>query len=218
MNRIVLVLILLFVLATGSAVHSAQPAVPLKVGDTWIYRTTRTAGGVTETGTLTVIYRGKGEYRGSVHHYTDSYSSFTPGAVERDILIWAGRYFRQRATILFENSQQVLEIVFNRPYAFSGVEEEISGATEIYERGYFTGRGLWTIEVLWQGTGKVAVPAGTFTAERWKGRLQIGRVEQDYTVYTVGPIEIRADVDVRRDCEFMHTIRFQLEKGPTYRR
>jgi hypothetical protein len=215
--RIVLSLLLLFVLSGVPSTHGS-PAVPFKAGDTWVYRVTETAGAQPETSTLTVTYRGLVDYRGTAHHYADAYSSSSPEVVERDLLTWTGRYFRQRATILYENSQRVLEIVFDRPYAFSGIQEELSGTTEIYERGQFVGRGLWTIEVVWQGSSKVTVPAGTFTAEKWMGSLRIGRLGQDYTVYTVGALEIRADVDVRRDGELTDRMRLELEKGPVPKR
>lgn len=215
--RTALALLLLFVLSGVPSIHGA-PVMPFKEGDTWVYRVTQTAGAQPGTSTLTVTYRGLTDYRGVASHYTDAYSSSSPGAVERDILTWTGRYFRQGATILYENSQRVLEIVFDRPYAFSGVQEELSGTTEIYERGQFTGRGLWAIEVVWQGSSRVTVPAGTFTAEKWMGSLRIGRLGQDYTVYTVGALEIRADVDVRRDGELTDRMRLELEKGPVPKR
>lgn len=217
MLRILLALLVLLVFSSVPPTQSA-PAVPFSAGDTWVYRVTQTAGAPLGTSTITVSYRGQGDYRGSLYYYADSYSSSSPGVVERDILTWTGRFFRQRATILYENSQQVLEIVFDRPFAFSGIQEELSGITEIFERGQFTGRGLWAIDVDWQGTTKVTVPAGTFTAQKWKGTLKIGRLGKDYTVYTVGALEIRADIDVRRDGELMDRMRLELQKGPVPKR
>lgn len=218
MVRIVLTLVLFLAVSISPAARSAQPAAPYKPGDTWVYHDTRTAGERTETGTLTVVYRGQGQYRAGTYHYEDSYSSFTPGAVERDVLVWTGRYFRVRATVLHENSQAVLEIVFDRPYALSGVHEELAGIAELYERGSYAGKDLWAIDVVWQGTAKVTVPAGSFTAEKWTGLLRIGRLTHAYTVYTVGPQAISAEIDWRRDDEPMHTTRLELLKGPIYRR
>lgn len=217
MIRILLMLLLLLVFSSVPSTQSA-PAVPFRPGDTWIYRVTETAGAGLGTSTITVSYRGQGDYRGAPYYYADSYSSSSPGVVERDILTWTGQFFRQRATILYENSQQVLEIVFDQPFAFSGVHEKLSGTTEIFERGQFTGRGLWAIDVVLQGTSKVTVPAGTFIAQKWKGTLKIGRLGKDYTVYTVGALEIRADIDVRRDGELMDKMRLELETGPIPKR
>lgn len=218
MIRIVLALLLLCVFGSVPSTHGALPSVPFKAGDAWVYRVTHAAGSQQGISRMTVIYRGLREYRGAFHHYSDSYSSSSSGIVERDILSWTGLYFRQRATIMYENSQQVLEIVFDQPYAFSGIPEELSGTAEIYERRQLVGRGLWAIGVVWDGTIKVTVPAGAFAAEKWKGTLRIGRLEKDYTVYTVGPLEIKADIDVRRDGELVDRMHLDLEKGPVPKR
>jgi hypothetical protein len=216
MTRIVLALLVLCALGGGPSIQGAPPVppVPFKAGDTWVYRVTQTAGSRLGTNTLTMRYLGKRDYRGTLYHFSDSHSSSSPGVVERDILTWSGLYFRQRATILYENSQQTLEIVFDRPYAFSGIPEELSGTIEIYERSQYAGKGSWAIEVVWGGTVKVTVPAGTFTAEKWKGTLRIGRLKKDYTVYTVGPLEIKTDIDVLKGGELMDRTRTELVKGP----
>ncbi len=214
MIRIVLALILLVLLLAGPEVHSAQPPVPFTPGDTWVYRNTRTVGTKTQYGSLTVIYRGTGQYRGDMYHYDDSYSSFSSGSVEREIQIWTGRYFRVRATVLYQNGQPVLEMIFDRPYALSGVQEEFAGMTEVYERGLYASKSLWAIDVAWRGTGKVSVPAGTFTAEKWSGILRIGRMTHAYLVYTVGPHAVRAEIDVTRDGEPLYKTLLELQQGP----
>jgi hypothetical protein len=115
--------------ATGSSV-------PFKVGDNWVYRhvVTDASGGNPQSGTLTVVYRGKVAYRGQSYHYLDSSTTLIADLVERDYVVWSGGVFRQAATTILQGAQ-TLEIVFDKTSAFTGRNETVSGFAQIYENG-----------------------------------------------------------------------------------
>lgn len=217
MRVFALVVALLLALGALSVSWGASvPPVPFKAGATWVYRYTQAAKEQTDTGTLTVVYRGVTEYRGGSHHYFESHSSLAPGIVERDYLIWNGRHFRQAATVLHRGSE-VLEIVFDKPYSFAGVTERLDGSTQIFENGTFRAQGSWSIDVTSQGNGKITVPAGRFTVTKWRGTLTIGSLQQSYTVATVGLLEIWAEIDVFVDGTELHKAKLELQQGPVPR-
>lgn len=213
-RRLSAIVALLLVIGTASASWGATPApFPYAPGTTWAYRHTQTAKEQTDVGTFTVAYRGLATYRGASHHYFESFSSLVPGLVERDYFIWTGRYFRQAATAIYKDGN-ILEIIFDKPYALTGAQERLSGTTQIFENGAFKAQGKWSIAVVPLGSGKATVPAGTYAVEVWRGQLAIGALQQRYAVATVGPLEVWAEIDVVVDKTQLHKVKFELQQGP----
>lgn len=214
MQRLLFAVTLSLAIGTLSASWGATPApMPYVPGTTWAYRHTQTAKEQTDAGTFTVVYRGLATYRGASFHHFESYSSLVPGLVERDYAIWTGRYFRQAATAIYKDGN-ILEIIFDKPYAFTGAQERLSGATQVFENGAFKAQGKWSITVVAQGSGKATVPAGSYSVEVWRGALAIGAVQQSYAVATVGPLEVLAEIDVIVNGTQLHRVRFELQQGP----
>lgn len=216
MRSILMALLLAAILAAGAAAGAATPAtpaMPFKSGTVWTYRVIRTepAGGRTvETRTMT--YKGMATYRGKSYHVFETRDSLGKG-LERDMAIWTGSMFRQAATVVMEG-KSTTEIVFDKPYATTGASEALAGRTDVYQNGELTGRGGWSNVVSKGKTAKVTVPAGTFTATRWEGTLILGNLKQVYTMYAVGPVEVRADMEVFNKGVRQASIVIELTKGP----
>ncbi|HXF83498.1 MAG TPA: hypothetical protein VNN19_12180 [bacterium] len=191
-----LVLLVAVLAAAGriTAAPSATPSAPYTSGTVWTYRVLKTdPAGNRALETRTVTYSGVATYRGQPYHVFETRSSLA-GPQGRSMTIWTGTVFRTAVSILTQGGNTV-EIVFDRPYATVGVSEALAGRTEIYRNGEPAGRGGWSNVVSRGKTVKVTVPAGTFTATRYEGALIVGNVKQVYTMYAVGAVEVRADVE-----------------------
>lgn len=211
MRRIVFALTLILAFLTVGLV-SAAPAVPFKSGTTWVFQMNKmTAQGQSTVETLTVVYRGETKYRDRTYHLMETKSSLSR-VVERDYLVWNGKIFRQAAEVTVDG-RNTTETVFSKPYATSGVQEQMASTTLVYENGMEKNRGAYSIAVAPEGSVKITVPAGTFTATRWGGTLIMGKTKRVYTMFAVGPLEIRGDSDVYVDGKFNHRLTVVLQKG-----
>lgn len=216
MRSILMALLLAAILAATAAAGAATPAtpaMPFKSGTVWTYRVLKTesAGGRT-VATRTTTYKGMATYRGQSYHVFETRDSLGKG-VERDMVTWTGTMFRQAATVVMEG-KNTTETVFDKPYATSGASEALSGRTDVYQNGELTGRIGWSNVVSKGKTQKVTVPAGTFTATRWEGALVRGNLKQVYTMYAVGPVEVRTDMEVFDKGVRQASIVIELTKGP----
>jgi hypothetical protein len=211
MRRFMFVLVLMSTLVVAGLAQAA-PVVPFKPGTTWIYRSTKTpAQGRATAETLTVAYKGQTTYRGKTYHEFESRSS-TSRVVERSIQVWAGGHFRQAAMVRVDG-RKTTETVFDKPYPISGATQTAAGSSQIYENGAPLSRGAWSIAVSRDGSGKVTVPAGTFTADKWNGTLVLGDVKHVYVVYGVGPLEVRSDFDIFMKGQFNSRLVRELQQG-----
>lgn len=211
MRRIVFALALILALLTAG-LASAATVVPFKPGTTWVFQMSKmTAQGQPTVENLTVVYRGETKYRDRTYHMMETKSSVSR-LVERDYLVWNGKIFRQAAAVMVDG-RTTTEIVFSKPYATSGVQEQMAASTLVYENGVEKGRGAYSIAVAPEGSVKITVPAGTFTTTRWGGTMIMGNIKRVYTMYAVGPLEIRGDFDVYVDGKFNHRLTIALQKG-----
>lgn len=212
--RYILVAIVLVgtMLAAGLAEAAAPAPVPFKAGSSWTYRVhTKPAQGVAKAEMRTITYRGEMKVRGRAYHAFETRTGMA--TLERDLMIWTGTAFRQAVVVLVDGAKTT-EIVFDKPYATSGVSESLAGRTQIYEEGEPTGRGAWSNSVSRTGEVKLTVPAGAFTATRWEGTLILGHIKQVYTMYTVGLVEVRGDIDIFVRGQYQSTVVHELQKGP----
>jgi hypothetical protein len=210
-----LVLLVVVLAAAGriAAAPSAAPSAPYASGTVWTYRVLKTdPAGNRTVETRTVTYTGVATYRGQPYHVFETRSSLA-GPQGRSLTIWTGAVFRTAAVIRPEGGATV-EIVFDRPYATSGVSEALAGRTEIYRNGEAAGRGGWSNVVSRGKTVQVTVPAGAFTATRYEGALILGNVKQVYTMYAVGPVEVRADVETFERGVRQSSSIAELTRGP----
>lgn len=200
--------------AFAGAAQPASPAMPFKSGTVWTYRLLKTVPGGTRTvETRTMTYTGMATYRGQKYHVFETRDSLGKG-VERDMALWTGSTFRHAASIVMQGGTTV-EIVFDKPYATTGATEALAGRTEIYQNGDLSGRGGWSNVVSRGKAAKISVPAGTFNTTRWEGTLILGNLKQVYTMYAVGPVEVRVDMEVFNKGVRQASIVIELTKGPT---
>ena len=216
MRSILMALVLAATLAAAAFAGAAQPAapaMPFKSGTVWTYRVLKTVpGGSRTVETRTMTYTGMATYRGQKYHVFETRDSLGKG-VERDMAIWTGSTFRHAASIVLEGGKTI-EIVFDKPYATTGASESLAGRTEIYQDGELSGRGGWSNVVSRGQAAKVTVPAGTFSTTRWEGTLVLGNLKQVYTMYAVGPVEVRVDMEVFSKGVRQASIIIELTKGP----
>ncbi|MDQ7844448.1 MAG: hypothetical protein QN141_08605 [Armatimonadota bacterium] len=199
--------------ATGPARAAAPAPVPFKPGTVWTYRVLRaTPQGSRTVTTRTVTYRGPTTFQGKSYHLFETRESLAK-EVERHLTLWTGKYFRV-AVAASSDGRSTTETVFDKPYAQTGVDEALAGRAEIYTNGEVTGRSGWSNVVSRGKTLKVTVPAGTFTATRWDGTLILGNLKQIYTLFAVGTVEVRADVDVFNKGVRQATVVVELQSGP----
>jgi len=214
MGPLLLALVAAVSLAAAGWAEAAAPApVPFKPGTVWTYRVLRsTPQGDRTVTTRTVTYRGPTTFQGKSYHLFETRDSLGKG-MERHLTIWTGAYFRVAVAALVEGGTTT-EIVFDKPYAQTGVDEALAGRTEIYTNGEVTGRGGWSNVVSRGKTLTVTVPAGTFTVTRWDGTLILRNLKQVYTMFAVGPVEVRADIEVFDKGVRQASVVFELQKGP----
>jgi len=207
-------LVLAGTLLAGGWADAAAPApVPFKPGTVWTYRVLRsTVQGDRTVTTRTITYRGLTTFQGKSYHLFETRDSLSK-ATERHLAIWTGSYFRVAAIAVVEGGT-TSEIVFDRPYAQTGADEALAGRTEIYKDGELTGRGGWSNVVSRGRTLKVTVPAGTFTVTRWDGTLVLDNLKQVYTLFAVGMVEVRADIDIFLRGARQASVVIELQKGP----
>jgi len=214
MRSILTALAVAVALPAAGPVHAAAPApVPFKPGTVWTYRLLRsTPQGDRAATTRTVTYRGTATFQGRSYHVFERRESLGKG-VERHLTLWTGQYFRV-AVAAVSDGRSVTETVFDRPFAQVGVDEALAGRAEIYTNGEVTGRAGWSNVVSRGRTLKVTVPAGTFPATRWDGTLIVGNLKQIYTLFAVGPVEVRADIDLFSQGVRQATLVAELQRGP----
>jgi len=212
--RYILVAVVLVgtILAAGLAEAAAPAPVPFKAGSSWTYRVhTKPAQGVAKAEMRTITYRGEMKFRGRAYHAFETRTGMA--TLERDLMIWTGTAFR-RAVVVRMDGAKTMETVYDKPYATSGVAENLAGRTQNFEEGEATGRGAWSNSVSRSTDVKLTTPAGAFTATRWEGTFILGHVKQIYTIYTVGPVEVRADYDIFVKGQYQSTVVHELQKGP----
>lgn len=215
MRSILMALVLAATLAAAAfagAAQPASPAAPYTSGTAWTYRVlTSEPGGSRTVETRTITYTGMATYRGQRYHVFETRGSLGKAA-ERNYTIWTGTTFRNAVSVVTQGAN-TLEIVFDKPYATTGVTESLAGRTEIYQNGEMTGRGGWSNVVSRGQTERVTVPAGTFSTQRWEGALVLGNLKQVYTAYAVGHVEVRIDMEVFDKGVRTASIIIELTKG-----
>lgn len=216
MRSILLALVLAATLAASALAGAATPPAPFSSGATWTYRVLRTEpGGGRVVTTRTLTYKGLATYRGRSYHVVESREALGKG-VSQNLLTWNGSVFRQAALVVTEGATKT-EIVFDKPYATTGVSESLAGRTEIYQNGELAGRGGWSNVVSRGKTQRITVPAGTFTATRWEGALILGNLKTVYTIYAVGHVEVRSDVELFDKGVRTASLIVELTRGPVGR-
>ncbi|MGH2437833.1 MAG: hypothetical protein ACRDFA_12690 [bacterium] len=199
-------------LAAGLAEAAAPAPVPFKPGSSWTYRVhTKPAQGVAKAEMRTITYKGEMKVRGRAYHAFEIRTGMA--TLERELMVWTGTAFR-RAIVMRIDGAKTMETVYDKPYATSGVAENLAGRTQDYVEGEATGRGAWSNSVSRSSDVKVTTPAGAFTTTRWEGTYILGNVKQIYTIYTVGPLQVRADYDIFVKGQYQSTVVHELQKGP----
>ena len=215
----VIVCALLTVLSFASVGEGASGlpsgrAPSFKVGTTWTYRHTVTSpAGESRTGTMKEVYSGEMTYRGRVYHAVDVSTTVNPSLAERIYHEWAGTHFRQVASVTTDTSNNMAEIVFDRPIDL-GIQTNISGTAAIYENGVQRGTAPLTYSASSKGTARVTVPAGTFQATIWDVLLRIGQLETSMSIHAVGIQDVRMESKIFAAGSLASTWSKELVSGP----
>jgi hypothetical protein len=190
--------------ACGSGESFNPPApFPFAVGTTWTYRQTFTTTSGARVETATVVYKGEANFRGAVYHVFESTSTLTPEARETTYFVWTGTVIRNRAAVLSAPSD-VVEVIYDRTWASSGVEESMSGTAAHYRNGMHVGSLPWSSSVTAEGVTTLSTAAGTLATTRWHGTHRLGGGTDTYTAYDarIGRVKTRgtlSEVDSQTD-------------------
>jgi hypothetical protein len=155
---------------------------PFSVGTTWTYRQTFTTGSGVRVETATVVYRGETNFRGATYQVFESTSTLTPDVKETTYFVWTGTVIRNKAAVLSTPSD-VVEVVYDRTWASSGVEESMSGMAAHYRNGARVGSLPWSSAVTAGGMTTLSSAAGAISTTRWHGMHRLGGGTDTYTAY-----------------------------------
>ncbi len=199
---------------TSVGVGASTKAPSFKVGTTWTYRhTIVTPAGENRSGTMKEVYGGQMTYRGRAYYAIDVSSTLNPTLAERIYHEWAGTHFRQVASVTTDTSNNMAEIIFDRPIDL-GIEANVSGTAAIFENGVQRGTAPLTYSASAKGTAKVTVPAGTFQTTIWEAVLRIGQLETSMSIYAVGIQDVRMESKIYAGGALNSTWSKELISGP----
>lgn len=199
---------------TSVGMGASTRAPSFKVGTTWTYRHTVTnPAGENRIGTMKEVYGGQITYRGRAYYAIDVSSTLNATLAERIYHEWAGTHFRQVASVTSDTSNNVVEIVFDRPIDL-GIEANVSGTAVVFENGVQRATAPLTYSASTKGTAKVTVPAGTFQTTVWEAVLKIGQLETSMSIYAVGIQDVRMASKVYAGGALNTTWSKELISGP----